>query len=56
MGLLQGNEITEIPHLQGFTWYEITSNFYSCFTKNTEGMLVICIIYRQSPVIPEKYQ
>ena len=44
MGLLQGNGSTGIPHLQGFTWYEITSNCYCHFAKNTQGMLVICII------------
>ena len=32
MGLLQGNGSAGIPHLQGFTWYEIACNCVCCFT------------------------
>ena len=56
MGLLQGIASTGIPHLQGFTWYEITSNCYCHFAKNTQGVLVICIIYWQIPATQKKYQ
>ena len=36
-GTLQGNWVTGISFLQGYHWYEISSNYYSQFESNKCG-------------------